>query len=133
MRVRVLGDAPMAQSKQEVPVGGRLYRPRLLLRVFNGFFFQGMNEHAIYEAVGQKRQRYVSDVKRLFLCHEVLRLFKLDRRWLVYGNNGALKLLNWSIACGRKILSIGRVLLKSWKNFKILLRLTVELTVRRIE
>jgi hypothetical protein len=24
-------------------------------------------------------------------------------------------------------------LLKSWKNFKILLRLTVELTVRRIE
>ena len=54
VRLRVLGDAAVASADENVPLGGEFVP--LTVRL-SAYVIQGMNEHAIYDAVGHKKQR----------------------------------------------------------------------------
>jgi hypothetical protein len=54
----LLGDAAVALAEQEIPMGGECSLVETwVVDILLMAFMQGMNEHAIYEAVGTKRQR----------------------------------------------------------------------------
>ena len=47
----------MASTEQEVPLGGMWSFAVMIMKMAH--VLQGMNEHAIYDLVGAKHQRYV--------------------------------------------------------------------------
>jgi serine/threonine protein kinase len=78
------------------------------------FPWEGMNEHAIYEAVGSKRQRFVLDLLSLVHLHS---RYISGHPLATYADYGALKSsILWN-ACGRKTILIAPrcpKLLRSW-------------------
>lgn len=77
MRVRVLGDIAMAQPQHKIPLGGKYTYINFVDLWLT--LSKGMNEHAIYEAVGQKRQRPSLSGLRKLWCPDIVEL--IDQMW----------------------------------------------------